>query len=91
MARMGEEHEDLRLLRVSVSRFNGMGAHVWVKVRPDPTTADPDPEERMMKFRRRDRAVQWVEHIARVEFDLPEHAIVWDHRETIAWWYGEGD
>lgn len=80
-----------RRIRVSVRRFIGMGSHVWVQVRPDPTKDDPDPAERVMKFRRRGRAVQWVEHLARTEFDLSPDAILWDHGETIRWWYGEGD
>lgn len=74
-------------ITVRVDKFIGYGSHVHVTMRTDGDTAT----ERVMKFRRREAALRWVDHVYRTEFDPDRDQIVWSDTPTHRWFYGEGD
>ncbi|MFP4153595.1 MAG: hypothetical protein ACOC2V_00425 [Alkalispirochaeta sp.] len=44
-----------------------------------------------MKFRTREAALRWANHLLESEFDPDHDEIVWDDTPTQQWFYGEGD
>ena len=79
-----------RRIVARISRFPGMGHHRYVTVRPEPTPADPDPQERVMKFSQRETAIRWVEHLLAREFDSDD-TVVWEAGDETRWFACEGD
>jgi hypothetical protein len=78
------------MLHVRIQRFSGMGTHFHVTLKADPVVGDVSGE-RVMKFRKRDTAVRWVNDVFEREYAAEHYELVWDDPEQHPWFYGEGD
>ena len=87
---MTDTPDNKRPVRVTLSRFTGLGRHVHVEVREEPD-ADGNGVLRVMSFLDRGKALDWVRHVFNTEFSQDSHTLVFERGRSRRWFYPEGD